>query len=103
MASIAAQVSLSAKTSGNGATVDFLVAVRNVTMVAYTTGLVTGGLVQIEASQDGTVWVPIQAVEVGSRPRSVDLSGGAFRYWRATVQSAIVGGGTTTATFMEAG
>lgn len=103
MASTTAQISLDAKKLGDGATVDFLVAVRNVTMVAYTTGAITGGLVQIEASQDGVIWVPIRAVEVSSRPRSVDLSGGAFRYWRATIQSAIVGGGTTTATFMEAG
>lgn len=103
MPSTTAQVSLNAVTSGTGTTIDFTAAVRSVTMVAYSTGSVTGGLVQVEASQDSTVWVPIRVVEVGSRARSVDLLGGAFRYWRASVVDGIKGGGSVTATFMEAG
>jgi hypothetical protein len=102
MASTTAQASLTATTTGNGATVDFGTAKRNVTMVIFATGLVTGGVISIEASQDAVNWVAIRSVEAGARVRSVDITSGAYRYWRAVVADTVKGGGTASATFMEA-
>lgn len=88
----------------NGATVDFTVPKRNVTTVVVTSGTITGGLVEMQASQDGLNWVshtvvePVQGVNYG-----VDSKYGAYRYWRANVIAAITGGGSVSATFMEAG
>ena len=87
-----------------GTTVDFTTAVSTVTMVIYRTGTVTGGVVVMEASQDGTNWVPVTSVSIDRGVNDHrDATGGAFRYWRANVAAAITGGGTITATFMEAG
>lgn len=102
MASTTALASLTNTTTGDGSTVDFLTAKKNVTMVVFTSGLVTEVLVQVQASQDGTNWVPISSVEASVRPRGVDLSGGAYRYWRASVTKDALGGGKVSATFMEA-
>jgi len=104
MASTDAVKSLDARASGNGVTVDFATAKRNVTMVFANTGLITGGVVGVEASQDGLTWVPMASLVVDqSRVRSYDNTVGAYRYWRAVVVDAVKGGGTVTATFMEAG
>ena len=102
MASTTAQVSLTNVTTGVGATIDFTVAKKSVTMVVFTSGLVTEVLVQVEASQDATNWVSIASVDATTRPRSVDLNRGAYRYYRASVAKDAVGGGKVTATFMEA-
>lgn len=102
MASTTAVTSLNNTTTGVGTTVDFLAAKKSVTMVVFTTGLVTDVLVQVEASQDATNWVAIASVDAAMRPRSVDLNRGAFRYFRASVAKDAVGGGKVTATFMEA-
>lgn len=104
MASTTAQTSVDAKsTSGPGVTIDFSAAKSNVTAVLAVTGTVTLGLVQVEASQDGTNWVTVHAFDGSTgvnRYRS--FSGGAFRYWRGNVARTVAGGGTVTLTFMEA-
>ena len=103
MASTDAQTSLSVAKTGTGVTVDFLAAKKNVSMVCYVTGISTGGVVAVEASQDAVNWVGIVSFEMdSSRARSFDSSRGAYRYWRATILDAVKGGGTVSATFMEA-
>lgn len=103
MASLTAVTSLDAKSTGTGASVDFASAKKNVSAVIFTTGLVTGGVVQVEASQDNLNWVPIAAFAIDTvRTRSFDSSRGAYRYWRATILDSIRGGGSVSATFMEA-
>lgn len=105
MPSTTAQTTLSAKsTVGAGTTIDFATAVSHVSMVLSKTGTVTGGLVAVEASQDGTIWKRRHIVDVTATPViSCDFSSGAYRYWRGNVIKAILGGGSVTATLMEAG
>lgn len=105
MAAALTETSLTGATAvGAGTTIDFTVAKLNVSMVIIPTGVVTGGLVAMEASQDGTNWVshtviePMQDVNHGCDNRY-----GAYRYWRANILAEIVGGGSVSATFMEAG
>lgn len=103
MASTTAVLSLDTKSAGSGASVDFATAKRNVSAVIFTAGLVTGGVVQVEASQDNLNWVPLAAFATdATRTRGFDSSRGAYRYWRATILDSIRGGGTVSATFMEA-
>jgi len=103
VASTTAVTSLDAKASGSGVTVDFTAAKRNVTMVFAPSVSTTGGVVGVEASHDGVVWVPMASFAAESgRVRSYDNTVGAYRYWRAVVVDAIRGGGSVTATFMEA-
>jgi hypothetical protein len=103
MASSTAQVSLTGASTGTGLSVDFTVAKKNVSAVIFTSGGVTGGVVQVEASQDNLNWVPIAAYAIdATRTRSFDSSRGAYRYWRATILDPIKGGGAISATFMEA-
>jgi hypothetical protein len=103
MASTTAQVSLSGAATGTGVSVDFGTAKKSVSAVIFTTGVVTGGVAQVEASQDGINWVPIAAYALdATRARSFDSSRGAYRYWRATILDPIKGGGAISATFMEA-
>lgn len=104
MASALASTSLTDATSGTGSTVDFTTAVRTVSMVVVANGTVRGGLVNMQASHDGTNWVTVGLAHMqGGENFAVNFSGGAYRYWRASVGSAVTGGGTVTATFMEAG
>ena len=102
---VAASVTLNAvKLAGPGATVDFLIAKAQVTSVVVVTGEVTGGLVALEASHDGTNWVFYGSAKPRTGVNQPIVSNvGAFRYWRANVLSAIVGSGSVTATLMEAG
>jgi hypothetical protein len=103
MASTTAALSLDrVSTVSNGTTVDFAAAKRNVTMIAFPTGTVTGGVVSMDASHDGTNWVTIAVLTVESRPVAFSSQLGAYRYWRASVVDSIKGGGSASATFMEA-
>lgn len=104
MASTSAQVSLNAVSTGTGSTVDFTTAKSIVTAVLSPSKGGLGGIVSIEASQDSTVWVPMASVEPDRGvARGVEFRGVAYRYWRARVLSDVVGGGSVTVTFMEAG
>ena len=94
----------STKIAGPGDTVDFVAAKSQVTAVVVVTGTVTGGLVAMEASHDGVNWVYYGS----TTPRTgvnqpIVTNVGAFRFWRANVLSPITGGGSVSATFMEAG
>lgn len=100
MASTTATLSLDAKTTGNGTVVDFATAKKNVSAVYFPTGLVTSGVVLIQASQDSLNWVDIASLEGSTRVRSIDINRGAYRYWRATVADSIRGG-SASVTFME--
>lgn len=103
MASSTAQVSLDAKNTGTGAGIDFVTAKKTVACVIFTTGLVSGGVVQVEASQDNINWVALAAFSIDTvRTRSFASSQGAYRYWRASILDSIRGGGSISATFMEA-
>lgn len=104
MAVLASTSLTGATATGPGATVDFLAAVSNASMVLTSDGTVTGGFVTVEASHNGTVWAKLD----GYRPQSglnqtFCQKGGSFRYWRANILKEITGGGSVTATFMEAG
>ncbi len=105
MASAVVSSSLSAQSIvQDGTTVDFTTAKANVSGVMGVTGTVTGGLVVLEASHDGTVWVNVASLVPDTGINQFFSSpSGAFRYWRANITSAVVGGGTVSATFMEAG
>lgn len=104
MASTTAQVSLNAATGGNGTTIDFATAKNTVTCVIGPSKGGLTGVIGVEASQDSSIWVPMGSIAVDrDPPRSLEFRGVAFRYWRAVVISNVGGGGTVTATFMEAG
>ena len=92
-----------AKLRGAGTTVDFTTAVARVSMVVIVTGEVTDGVVAMEASQDGTNWVKVEGVAPSTGfNQYAQPARGAFRYWRAHILADITGGGSVTATFMEA-
>lgn len=89
---------------GAGSAVDFLTAKLNVSMVIVTTGIITGGLVAMEASQDGLNWVSHTVIEpMTGMNHGCDNRNGAYRYWRSSILTAITGGGSVATTFMEAG
>lgn len=104
MAAIAASSLTAASDVGPGSTVDFTTAVKNASMILSSAGTVTGGLVAVEVSHDGTVWAEFSSLlpRTGEN-RALSFSQGAYRYWRANILAAITGGGTVTATFAEAG
>ena len=99
---VSATSSLSAvKVVGPGTTVDFTSPKRNVSQVIVVSGLITGGLVAMEASQDGVNWISHTVVDVSQGINlAVDNRYGAYRYWRSNVITAVVGGGTVSTTFM---
>lgn len=105
MASADSLASLTNAKTGTGVTADFVTAKRNVSVVMLPSGDITGGTVAVEVSHDGTNWVQALVMHIALRPgnHSHDFSHGAYRYWRATVLADITGGGSVTATFMEAG
>lgn len=106
MATPNASVALTAaRDVGPGPTVDFTTAVKNVSMVMSVTGTVDGGVVILQASHDGNVWVTMNALAPSSNTPVVFCTNalGAFRFWRANVVSLVTGGGTVDATLMEAG
>ena len=102
---VEAQASLVAKSAaGPGATVDFLAAKVQVTAMVVVTGVITGGVVAMEASHDGVNWAYYGSVNPRTgvnQPLVTNV--GAFRYWRANVLAEVTGGGSVTVTFMEAG
>lgn len=103
MASTTPQTTLSGKTNGAGTTIDFTDAKARVTMVLIPTGTITGGLVQMQASQDNTNWVVVAVLDPVIRTNQFHSSSvGAFRYWRGEIVSAVTGGGSVSATLMEA-
>ena len=86
-----------------GATVDFVDARRAVSMVLIVTGICTGGVVRVEASQDGANFVDLAAMTPTTGVNQVySNTAGAFRYWRARIVVPVTGGGSVSATFMEA-
>lgn len=101
---VASTTLTSASAIGAGTTVDFANAKKNVTLFALVNGTVTAGVVDLQASQDGTNWVRLAST--GNLATGVNqyltLDGGAFRYYRGTVSEALVGGGSVTATLMYA-
>lgn len=105
MASAVADTLLTNATTGTGTTIDFTTAKRNVSVVMIPTGTITGGAVAIEVSHDGTNWAQMLVMHIALRPgiHSHDFSHGAYRYWRANVLVDIAGGGSVSATLMEAG
>ena len=105
MASAAGDTTLTNAKTGTGTTVDFTTAKRNVSVMMIPTGTIDGGTVAIEVSHDGTNWARMLVMHIALRPgnHSHDFSHGAYRYWRANILAAITGGGSVTATLMEAG
>ena len=102
MASILPQTTLAARASGAGTTIDFVDARSRVSIVVTQSGLITEGLVAMEASHDGTNWVVIAVLDVGFPGNQFySATNGAFRFWRANVVRNVTGG-TVTATLMEA-
>lgn len=105
MASSVSSASLtSAASVGAGSTVDFTTAKSNIAMVVAVDGTVTGGVIAFEVSHDGVGWAKFIAISMNAGSnQAVGLDVGAYRYVRARIVSAITGGGSVTATFMEAG
>ena len=105
MASALGDALLTNATTGTGVTVDFTTARRNVSVMMIPTGTITGGTVAIEVSHDNVNWSRMVVMHIALRPgiHSHDFLHGAYRYWRANVIADITGGGTVTATLMEAG
>lgn len=105
MASADVSTTLTGATTGAGTTVDFTTAKRNVAVMMIPSGTITGGAVAIEVSHDGTNWASMLVMHIALRPgiHSHDFSHGAYRYWRANILANITGGGSVTATLMEAG
>lgn len=103
MASATLAASLSNVKTGTGTTVDFLTAKNRVTAVFSVRNSITGGVVLIEASHDGTVWVTKHGFgALQGQNMAFDNSLGAYRFWRARVVDDIRGGGDASVTFMEA-
>lgn len=102
--STAAVNTLTAVTTGTGATVDFTNAKSNVSMFVRVNGTATGGVVDLQASQDGTNWVKIasSAAFATGVNQQVSLVGGAFRWFRGVITANVTGGGNVTVTLMFA-
>lgn len=102
--SIVPFVTLTAATStGAGLSTDFGSAKSNITMVVSQTGTVTAGVVSLQLSQDGTNWVHFAntgALSTALGNLAISASGEAWRYARANITSAIVGGGSVSASIM---
>lgn len=104
MSSTSAQSTLSSRSAVfNGTTVDFADARARVTLVVVPSGTVTGGLVTMEASQDSVNWVTVAVLDPAlGINQFYNSTAGAFRYWRASIVRAVTGGGSVSATLMEA-
>lgn len=88
----------------SGASADFSSGRRDVSLVLAPTGVVTGGVVAVQASQDGTNWVTLHYwVPQTGLNLAYNNTHGAYRFWRASVIAAVTGGGSVTVTVMEAG
>ncbi len=86
----------------NGTTIDFLTARSFVGALVITNGTVTGGTVAIQISQNGTNWATAEFFSPQTGLSYVFHNpGGAFRFWRGVITTAIAGGGSVDMTFME--
>lgn len=103
MASLVAQVSMNnVSAAGNGTTIDFLSARSLVGAMVFSNGTVTGGLVSIQVSQDGTSWATVAYFSpLTGTAFTYGNPSGAYRFWRGVIVSAIAGGGSVDVTFME--
>lgn len=103
MASLVAQVSMNnASAAGNGTTIDFLSGRSLVGAMVFSNGTVTGGLVSIQVSQNGTDWATVTYFSpLTGTAFAFGNSAGAYRFWRGVIVSAITGGGSVDVTFME--
>ena len=95
---------LTAVTTGTGATVDFTNAKSNVTMMVRVNGAATGGVVALQGSQDGTNWVTIASSSQFATGvnQYVSLTNGAFRWFRGLITENVAGGGNVTVSLMFA-
>lgn len=95
---------LTAVTTGIGATVDFLNAKSNVTMMIRVNGTATGGICVFEGSHDSTNWVTLatSAAFATGVNQYLSLTGGAFRWFRGRITTNVAGGGNVTITLMFA-
>lgn len=92
---------LTAATTGNGATFDAGSAMANFSMAIVPSAGVSAGVVDLQVSHDGTDWIKISssAALLAGTNQQLTLSGSAFRYARGVVSTDVVGG-TVTATIM---
>lgn len=101
---IAATLLTDATAVGAGSSTDLTVAKAHVSMTVVVNGTVTGGVVALEASHDNTNWVKVgsaRSLRTGTNC-SCNLTCGVFRYFRANIVTAIKGGGSVSATLMDA-
>lgn len=94
---------LSAATTGNGTTVDWGAAKAHSSMMIIVNGTVTGGVVDLQVSHNGTAWTKISsstALGTGVN-QQLTISSSAFRYVRGVVSTTVTGGGSVTATVMS--
>lgn len=98
-----ASATLTAATTGNGTTVDWGYAKTNVSLAIIVNGTVTGGVVDLQVSQNGTDWIKISSsATLGTGVnQQLTLSSAAFRYARGVVSTNVTGGGTVTCTLMS--
>ena len=100
----AASTTLTAVTTGTGATVDFGSSKSNISMAILVSGTVTGGTVFLDVSQDGTNWVPFSSLTpVTNTNAKLASSNESWRYARGRIGANITGGATITATLMAGG
>lgn len=95
---------LTTATSGNGTAVTFGSARSNVTLFIQPVGTVTGGVVDLQGSQDGVNWVKLassSALATGVN-QYLSVTNGAFLWFRGVVSTAVTGGGSVNATLMYA-
>lgn len=103
MASTLPNSTMTNQKTGAGTTIDFLAAKSRVSLVLIPSGTISSGMVTVEASQDGSNWVTLEYLDptLGTNQQSSPPNA-AFRFWRANLVSPITGGGTVSATLMEA-
>lgn len=103
MASTTALSTLTNATEGTGTAVDFSSAKTHVSAILTVNGEVTDGMVHVQASHDNTSWVHLHTFSgITTGLNQKFEMAGAYRYFRASVISAITGGGSVTVTLMEA-
>lgn len=101
MASTTPLTSILNLVTGAGTAIDLAKAKSSVTAIASVTGTVTSGMVEIQGSHNGTVWVTLDSLALLTGRNQYTLVRGAFRYFRGVVVSDLKGGGSVTVTFME--
>lgn len=104
MGSINPVTSLAGATTGNGAAADFEEAKANISMIVIPSGTIALGTVALDVSQDGDDWVQVGITPTILTGTNASLTvNGAWRYARGRVGTNITGGGSVSATLMEAG